>query len=122
MPQREDEDDDESLILFPKIPAPRRTRGGSCRCCTRRSRMATKGVKRNFLWNLDSSAFVSSTFRSDGSRSATSARRSRTWASGACAQSGRWRRMPTSRATEAELETDGRRRGGLWTRWAPVCP
>ncbi|RLM56080.1 hypothetical protein C2845_PM10G10690 [Panicum miliaceum] len=65
MPRREDEDDDESLLPLPQIPdAPAYpSRQLSLLYWTLKDGdEVSEGVKRNFLWNLESSAFVPSTF------------------------------------------------------------
>ncbi|XP_062233078.1 UDP-glycosyltransferase 89B2-like [Phragmites australis] len=65
-PKREDEDDDESPIDFPDIPGapayPWRQMSLLYRTFIEGDEVS-EGVKRNFLWNLESSAFVSNTFR-----------------------------------------------------------
>jgi hypothetical protein len=66
MPRREDEDDDDSLIPFPDIPGapayPWRQLSQLYRTLKEGDEVS-EGVKRNFLWNFESSAFVSNTFR-----------------------------------------------------------
>ncbi|KAF8723747.1 hypothetical protein HU200_021719 [Digitaria exilis] len=66
MPRREVDDDDESLVPFPDIPGapayPWRQLSMLYRML-RDGDEVSEGVKRNFLWNLESSAFVSNTFR-----------------------------------------------------------
>ncbi|KAF8760538.1 hypothetical protein HU200_010067 [Digitaria exilis] len=66
MPRREEDDDDESLVPFPDIPGapayPWRQLSMLYRML-RDGDEVSEGVKRNFLWNLGSSAFVSNTFR-----------------------------------------------------------
>ncbi|KAG0513901.1 hypothetical protein BDA96_10G143000 [Sorghum bicolor] len=67
MPRRHDGDDsDESLISFPDIPGtpayPWRQLSQLYRALKEGDEVS-EGVKRNFLWNLESSAFVSNTFR-----------------------------------------------------------
>ncbi|XP_062194252.1 UDP-glycosyltransferase 89B2-like [Phragmites australis] len=66
LPRRADESDDESPIVFPDLPgAP----GYPWRQMSLMYRMhkegdeVSEGVRRNFLWNLESSALVSNTFR-----------------------------------------------------------
>jgi hypothetical protein len=66
MPRREDEDDDDSLIPFPDIPSapayPWRQLSQLYRTLKEGDEVS-EGVKRNFLWNFESSTFVSNTFR-----------------------------------------------------------
>jgi len=66
MPRREDDDDDESPIPFPEIPGapayPWRQLSLLYRTLKDGDEVS-EGIKRNFLWNLESSAFVSNTFR-----------------------------------------------------------
>ncbi|CAL5052414.1 unnamed protein product [Urochloa decumbens] len=72
MPRREAEDeeaadDDESHITFPDLPGapayPWRQLSLLYRTCRDGNDEVSEGVRRNFLWNLDASAFVSNTFR-----------------------------------------------------------
>ncbi|OEL18839.1 hypothetical protein BAE44_0020142 [Dichanthelium oligosanthes] len=64
-PRREDEADDESLISFPDLPG---TPAYPWRQLTllyqtyKEGDEASEAVRRNFLWNLEGSAFVSNTF------------------------------------------------------------
>ncbi|OEL37388.1 UDP-glycosyltransferase 89B1 [Dichanthelium oligosanthes] len=66
VPRREDEADDESLISFPDLPG---TPAYPWRQLSLLYRTYKEGdevseaVRRNFLWNLEGSAFVSNTFR-----------------------------------------------------------
>ncbi|CAN6197981.1 unnamed protein product [Urochloa humidicola] len=67
MPRREDEDDNESPITFPDLPCapayPWRQLSLLYRTCRDGEDEVSEGVRRNFLWNLEASAFVSNTFR-----------------------------------------------------------
>uniref|UniRef100_A0A453RC02 Uncharacterized protein n=1 Tax=Aegilops tauschii subsp. strangulata TaxID=200361 RepID=A0A453RC02_AEGTS len=66
LPSREDESDDECPIAFPDLPGapvyPWRQLSLLYRTYKEGDEV-TEGVRRNFLWNLDCSAFVSNTFR-----------------------------------------------------------
>jgi hypothetical protein len=65
MPRREDEDDDKSLLPRPQIPDapayPSRQLSLLYRTLKDGGEVS-EGVKRNFLWNLESSAFVPNSF------------------------------------------------------------
>ncbi|CAN6201797.1 unnamed protein product [Urochloa humidicola] len=69
MPRREDDadDDGESPIAFPDLPGapayPWRQLSLLYRTCRDGDDEVSEGVRRNFLWNLEASAFVSNTFR-----------------------------------------------------------
>ncbi|CAN6221648.1 unnamed protein product [Urochloa humidicola] len=67
MPRRENEADDESPITFPDLPGapayPWRQLSLLYRTCSDGADEVSEGVRRNFLWNLEASAFVSNTFR-----------------------------------------------------------
>ncbi|KAL6607024.1 hypothetical protein ACP70R_042677 [Stipagrostis hirtigluma subsp. patula] len=65
-PRREDENDDESPISFPDLPGSPAYPWRQLSLLYRMSKAGdevSEGVRRNFLWNLESSAFVSNTFR-----------------------------------------------------------
>uniref|UniRef100_A0A0E0LAG2 Glycosyltransferase n=1 Tax=Oryza punctata TaxID=4537 RepID=A0A0E0LAG2_ORYPU len=66
MPQPEDENDDECPVIFPDIPGspayPWRQITRTYRTYKKGDEIA-EGFKSNFLWNLESSSFVSNTFR-----------------------------------------------------------
>ncbi|KAM3209343.1 hypothetical protein ACQJBY_063804 [Aegilops geniculata] len=66
LPSREDESDDECPIDFPDLPGapvyPWRQLSLLYRTYKEGDEV-TEGVRRNFLWNLDCSSFVSNTFR-----------------------------------------------------------
>ncbi|OEL37389.1 UDP-glycosyltransferase 89B1 [Dichanthelium oligosanthes] len=65
MPRREDADDEESPITFPDIPGAPAYPWRQLTLLYRTLKdgdEVSEGVKRNFLWNMESSAFVSNTF------------------------------------------------------------
>jgi hypothetical protein len=65
-PRREDEADDESLISFPDLPGAPAYPWRQLSLLYRTYREGdeiSEGVRRNFLWNLEGSVFVSNTFR-----------------------------------------------------------
>ncbi|WVZ81573.1 hypothetical protein U9M48_028929 [Paspalum notatum var. saurae] len=65
-PRRDDETDDESLVGFPDLPGSPAFPWRQLSLLYRTYKEGddvSEGVRRNFLWNLEGSAFVSNTFR-----------------------------------------------------------